>query len=58
MKTVSVKYARQHFAELLNEVHFGHKKILLTRSGKPLVMLVNIKDYTPQAKNRLNSKAC
>lgn len=45
MKTVTAKYARQNFAEVLNEVHFGRKKILITRSGKPLVVLISTKDY-------------
>lgn len=45
MKTVTVKYARQNFAEILNEVHFGRKKIVITRSGKPLVVLISTKDY-------------
>jgi len=45
MKSVTAKYARQNFADILNEVHFGRKKITITRSGKPLVVLVSIKDY-------------
>lgn len=44
MKTVTAKYARQNFAEILNEVYYGRKKILITRSGKPLVILTSIKD--------------
>ena len=44
MKTVTAKYARQNFAEILNEVHFGRKKILITRSGKPLVILISTRD--------------
>lgn len=44
MKTVTAKYARQNFAEILNEVYYGRKKILVTRSGKPLVILTSIKD--------------
>ena len=43
MKSVTAKYARQNFAELLNEVHYGQKKILITRSGKPLVILSSVK---------------
>lgn len=43
MKTITAKYARQNFAEILNEVHFGKKKILITRSGKPLVILISTK---------------
>ncbi|MEK7617096.1 MAG: type II toxin-antitoxin system Phd/YefM family antitoxin [Patescibacteria group bacterium] len=45
MKTVTAKYARQNFAEILNEVHFGRKKITVTRSGKPLVILISTKEY-------------
>lgn len=45
MKSVTAKYARQNFAEVLNEVHFGRKKIMITRSGKPLVILVSTRDY-------------
>ena len=44
MKTVTAKYARQNFSELLNEAYFGSKKILITRSGKPLVILVSVKN--------------
>lgn len=51
MKTVTAKFARQNFAEILNEVHFGRKKILVTRSGKPLVVLESIKDFKSEKKN-------
>lgn len=44
MKKVSAKYARQNFSEILNEVHFGRKKILITRSGKPMVILASSKE--------------
>lgn len=44
MKTVTAKQARQNFSELLNEVSFGNKKILITRSGKPLVIMVSAKE--------------
>lgn len=44
MKTVSAKYARQNFADILNEVHFTRKKITITKSGKPMVVLISTKD--------------
>jgi prevent-host-death family protein len=44
MKTVSAKYARQHFADILNEVHYGGEKVLITRSGKPLVIVTSTKE--------------
>ncbi len=44
MKTVTAKYARQNFAEIINEVHFGKEKILITKSGKPMVILTSTKE--------------
>lgn len=45
VKKITAKFARQNFSEILNEVHFGRKKILITRSGKPLVVLISSRDY-------------
>lgn len=45
MKTYSAKYARQHFADVINEVHFGLKDILITRSGKPVVVITSSKKF-------------
>jgi len=42
MKKVTAKYARQNFAEMINEVYFGKKKILITRSGKPMIILSSV----------------
>jgi prevent-host-death family protein len=42
MKKVTAKYARQNFAELINEVYFGKKKIMVTRSGKPVIVLSRV----------------
>ncbi|MBI4098304.1 MAG: type II toxin-antitoxin system Phd/YefM family antitoxin [Candidatus Levybacteria bacterium] len=47
MKTVTAKQARQNFSEILNEVYYGDKKVLITRSGKPIVILTSAK---PQRK--------
>lgn len=44
MKAVSAKEARQNFSEIINEVHFGRKKIVITKSGKPMVILVSTKE--------------
>ncbi len=44
MKKVTAKYARQNFAEIINEVYFGKKKILVTRSGKPVVVLSRVEE--------------
>ncbi|MBI2017922.1 type II toxin-antitoxin system Phd/YefM family antitoxin [Candidatus Daviesbacteria bacterium] len=52
MKTITAKYARQNFSEVLNEVHFGRKKILITRSGKPVVVLTSTKDFKEDLKSK------
>ncbi|MBI2621169.1 MAG: type II toxin-antitoxin system Phd/YefM family antitoxin [Candidatus Levybacteria bacterium] len=43
MKTVTAKQARQNFSEIINEVFYGNKKVLITRSGKPVVILTSAK---------------
>ncbi len=45
IKRVTAKEARQNFSDLLNEVYFGGKKVIITRSGKELVVLVSVKDF-------------
>ena len=45
MKTISAKEARANFSDVLNEVHFSRKKVLITRSGKPQVVLISFKEY-------------
>lgn len=37
MKKVTAKYARQNFAEIVNEVYYGKKNIVITRRGKAMV---------------------
>jgi len=48
MKVVSAKQARQNFSEILNEVYYGGKKVIISRSRKPMVVLISIKDYQNQ----------
>lgn len=52
MKTVTAKFVRQNFSEILNEVHFGRKKMVITRSGKPLVILTSTRDYKVNKKTK------
>lgn len=44
MKKVTAKYARQNFAEIINEVFYGKKKIVITRSGKPVVVVTKVEE--------------
>ena len=41
---VSVSDARRVLAELVNQVAYGGRRIILQRRGKPLAALVPIKD--------------
>ncbi|MBI4097003.1 MAG: type II toxin-antitoxin system Phd/YefM family antitoxin [Candidatus Levybacteria bacterium] len=52
MKTVTAKQARQNFSEIINEVHFGRKKILIARSGKPMVILISTKEQEGKKKGK------
>ncbi len=39
-ETVNVAKAKKHFSELLGQVAFGKKHILITKRGKPMARLV------------------
>ena len=39
-KTINVAEAKKHFSELLGQVAFGKKRILITKRGKPMARLV------------------
>ena len=38
--TVNIAKAKKHFSELLGQVAFGKKHILITKRGKPMARLV------------------
>jgi prevent-host-death family protein len=44
MATVPFSEAREHFTDLVNEVAYGGKRIILTRKGKRLVAIVPLDD--------------
>jgi len=39
-KTINVAEAKKHFSELLGQVAYGKKHILITKRGKPMARLV------------------
>lgn len=39
-ETVNIAKAKKHFSELLGQVAFGKKQILITKRGKPMARLV------------------
>lgn len=41
-ETVNVAEAKKHFSDLLGQVAFGKKNILITKRGKPMARLVPV----------------
>lgn len=41
---VSVAEAKKSFSDLLGKVAFGHKKIVITKRGKPIAMLSPVEE--------------
>ena len=39
-ETINIAEAKKHFSELLGQVAFGKKHILITKRGKPMARLV------------------
>jgi prevent-host-death family protein len=45
MKTVTALDLRKKLGSLLNEVHEKDEQIIISRSNKPLVVMISMKDY-------------
>lgn len=45
MDTIPVKRARIEFSELLNFVAYGDKKYAISRNGKPIAVMISIKEW-------------
>jgi len=43
--TISTADARKHFADIVNEVVYGHNSVILTRRGEKIAALVPIEDH-------------
>jgi prevent-host-death family protein len=42
---VSIGQVKRDLSELVNRVHYGRERIILTSRGKPKAALINIEDY-------------
>jgi prevent-host-death family protein len=42
MDSMPVEHARRHFADLLDQVRYERKEIVITRHGKPIAKLVPV----------------
>ena len=57
-KTINVAEAKKHFSELLGQVAFNKKQILITKRGKPMVCLILVDEinmYLSKAKGWLEN---
>jgi prevent-host-death family protein len=43
-KTVTVAQAKNQFSDLLNQVLYRHERVLITKRGKPVGVLVSARD--------------
>lgn len=43
-KTVDVTYARGHLPDIMNQVAYVNKRIVLKRRGKPVVAIISLED--------------
>lgn len=44
MDSMTVSEARGDFAEVVNRVHYGHERVVITRRGKAVAALVSADD--------------
>jgi prevent-host-death family protein len=45
MKSITVSDLRKHMNEVLNRVKFGGERIIIVRHGKPVAVIVPLKDF-------------
>ena len=50
VKRMSAKQARDRFAELLGQVHYGKDTIIVEKQGKPMVAVIDVERYEQMAR--------
>jgi prevent-host-death family protein len=50
-ETINVAEAKKHFSEILGQVAFGKKHILITKRGKPMARLVPVDESNMHLKD-------
>jgi prevent-host-death family protein len=56
-KTVSAAQARNNFADLIGEAHFGDEAFIVERLGKPFAVILGYKMYQKLLKAQERAKA-
>jgi len=49
MDTVSMTQARNNFSDLINKVVYGSDRVVISKMGKPVALLMSIKDLNASA---------
>lgn len=44
MLTMSTVEARENFSEMVNKAAYGNQRVMLTRRGKPLVVVLSVQE--------------
>jgi prevent-host-death family protein len=50
VKRMSAKEARERFAELLGQVHYGKDTVIVEKQGKPVAAVIDMERYARLAK--------
>jgi len=45
VKRMSAKEARDHFAEILGQVHYGKDTVIVEKQGKPVAAVIDMERY-------------
>jgi prevent-host-death family protein len=45
VKKISAKEARDRFAEVLGQVHYGKDTVIVEKQGKPMVAVIDVERY-------------
>ncbi len=45
VKRMSAKEARERFAELLGQVHYGKDTVIVEKQGKPVAAVISMEEY-------------
>lgn len=57
---VSTATAKRDFSQLVNQVYYGHRRVVVTSRGKPKVAIVKLKDaserITKQTRSRMQER--
>lgn len=45
LKYVGAREARNNFAQLMGEIHYGGQTVIVKRSGRPMMAMIPVQEY-------------